>query len=82
MAISRGAGTEIIRTVHYHYDSSNTTVQTLILGEQHHIYTVLSIICYVDYATSSSNDSLQVYLSALDSLDGASGRNIYFLWHR
>ena len=77
MAISRGAGTEIIRTIHYHYDGNNTTVQTLILGEQHHIYTVLSIVCFVDYATTSSNDGLSVYVSALDSLDGTSGRNIY-----
>ena len=77
MAISRGAGTEIIRTVHYHYDAGNTTAQTLIFGEQHHIYTVLSIVCFADYATSSSNDFLQVYLTALDSLDGTSGRSIY-----
>ena len=77
MAISRGAGTEIIRTIHFDYDASNTTDQQLIIGVQHHIYTVLSIVCFADYATTSSNDFLQVYISALDSLDGTSGRNIY-----
>ena len=75
MAISRGAGTEIIRTIHYHYDGANQTVQTLILGEKHHIYTVLSIICYCDYATTSVSDSLQVYLTGLDALDGTSAQN-------
>ena len=41
MAIARGAGTEIIRTAHFE-DVDNA--QALIIGEQHHIYTVLSII--------------------------------------
>tara|TARA_B100000902_G_scaffold246436_1_gene233241 strand:+ start:288 stop:749 length:462 start_codon:yes stop_codon:yes gene_type:complete len=77
MAISRGAGTEIIRTVHYHYDAGNTTAQTLIFGVKHHIYTVLSIVCFADYASSSQNDGLQVYLTGLDASDGTSGQNIF-----
>ena len=47
MAISRGAGTEIIRTIHFDYDAANTSDQQLIIGEQHHIYTVLNITCFV-----------------------------------
>ena len=56
MAISRGAGTEIIRTIHFDYDASNTTDQQLIIGVQHHIYTVLSVICYADQTQTNSND--------------------------
>ena len=41
MAIARGAGTEIIRTAMFE-DIINTG-QKLIIGEQHHIYTVLSV---------------------------------------
>ena len=42
MAIDRGPGTEIIRTVQLH--ALNNTSETLIYGVRHHIYTVLSII--------------------------------------
>ena len=42
MAISRGAGTEIIRSASF--EQVESTAQTLIQGVQHHIYTVLSII--------------------------------------
>ena len=44
MAIARGAGTEIIRCAQFE-DIINSDV-TLIYGEKHHIYTVLSIIIY------------------------------------
>ena len=46
MAIARGAGTEIIRSAHFEYIASNQNVQKLIVGVQHHIYTVLSIVCF------------------------------------
>ena len=42
MAIARGAGTEIIRTAMF--EDIDSTTQKLIIGEQHHIYTVLSIV--------------------------------------
>ena len=42
MAIARGAGTEIIRSVML--DDLDSTTTKLIVGVQHHIYTVLSII--------------------------------------
>ena len=44
MAISRGAGTEIIRSASF--EQVESTAQTLIQGVQHHIYTVLSIIFF------------------------------------
>ena len=42
MAIARGVGTEIIRTAMFE-DCDGSTLK-LIQGEQHHIYTVLSIV--------------------------------------
>ena len=41
MAIARGAGTEIIRSAQFE-DVANTA-QNIIIGVQHHIYTVLSV---------------------------------------
>ena len=77
MAISRGAGTEIIRTINFHYDASNTSDQQLIIGEQHHIYTVLNITCFADYAASAQNDGLQVKLLGFDSSDGTANQSIF-----
>jgi len=77
MTIARGAGTEIIRSVMYHYDGGNTTAQTLIYGKQHHIYTVLNITCFSDYAVTSQNDGLQVSITGFDSLDATADRSIY-----
>jgi len=76
MAISRGAGTEIIRTIHFHYDGANTSDQQLIIGEQHHIYTVLSIVCFADYDTSSQNTGLTFKLQAFDCSDGSASQTI------
>lgn len=45
MAIARGAGTEIIRSAQY-FDISNSTNSKMIIGEQHHIYTILSVAIY------------------------------------
>ena len=42
MAIARGAGTEIIRSAHF--EDVGVTTRKLIIGVQHHIYTVLNII--------------------------------------
>ena len=44
MAIARGAGTEIIRSVSLEHVTDTAT--PLIIGEQHHIYTVLSVIVW------------------------------------
>ena len=76
MAISRGAGTEIIRTIHFDYDAANTTDQQLIIGVQHHIYTVLSIVCYADQATTDLNNGLTFKLQAFDCSDGTANQTI------
>ena len=72
MAIARGAGTEIIRSASFEYVDSETTQYPLIIGVQHHIYTVLSIIC----CAKTSNTGMEVFLTGFDAIDGASGANI------
>ena len=64
MAISRGAGTEIIRAIHLH--EVDTTDRFLIVGEQHHIYTVLSIIIKCESVATAGN-WINVYFSGYDS---------------
>ena len=53
MAIARGAGTEIIRTVLA--DDIDSTWTTLIYGVRHHIYTVLSIIICAETWQAAGN---------------------------
>lgn len=53
MAISRGAGTEIIRSAHFR--DINNTATDIIIGEQHHIYTVLSFIIHTQTWQASGN---------------------------
>ena len=53
MAIARGAGTEIIRSVHL--DDVDSTVAALIFGVQHHIYTVLSIVVMAETIQAAGN---------------------------
>ena len=63
MAISRGVGTEIIRSIHL---ASVTTVDRfLIIGEQHHIYTVLSIIVHAESVATAGN-WINCYFSGYD----------------
>ena len=73
MAIARGAGTEIIRTAHF--GTVDSTPTQMIIGVQHHIYTVLSIVCM---ATTVQNDGnwVDVYFDAFDSKGAASGADI------
>ena len=69
MAIARGAGTEIIRSIHL--EDVNDTDRILIVGEQHHIYTVLSITVMA-YNINSAGDYTRVYLVGYDSNAGTS----------
>jgi hypothetical protein len=73
MAISRGAGTEIIRSAHFE-DMDNAT--DLIIGVQHHIYTVLSIIVCTR-GLDATTDVAQCWLTGWDSHGGASAQNIH-----
>ena len=73
MAIARGAGTEIIRTAHF---EDVDAAQALIIGEQHHIYTVLSIVVYCA-ALDATTDTAQCYLTGYDSHGGDSAQDIW-----
>jgi len=64
MAIARGAGTEIIRSVQLH--ALNNTTETLIYGVRHHIYTILSIIVKVE-AIATADNWVKCYLTGYDS---------------
>ena len=79
MAIARGAGTEIIRSAHFEHVQGGSDVNILI-GEQHHIYTVLSIIVYGD--TVPSSDRL-TYL-AIRGYDSFAGETAQFnrIWQQ
>jgi hypothetical protein len=72
MAIARGAGTEIIRSAHFEYIAGNTTTHKLIVGVQHHIYTVLSIICFA----IQGNGPLIFNLRGYDDLEGTTAQEI------
>ena len=73
MAIARGAGTEIIRSVHL--EQVNTTTEELIYGVRHHIYTVLSIIVHAS-GVNASGDWVKCYLTAYDSAGGTAQQSI------
>ena len=73
MAIARGAGTEIIRSASFDYSASNTTIKTLIFGEQHHIYTVLSIFVHAQ----TSSGAFDLFIKGYDSLEGTTQQSMY-----
>ena len=73
MAIARGAGTEIIRSAHF--EVVDSTVSKVIIGVQHHIYTVLSVICYASSVNSDGN-YIQAKLVAYDAKEGTTDQGI------
>ena len=75
MAIARGAGTEIIRSAFF--EAVNDTEQKLIVGEQHHIYTVLSItvLCI---ATQAATNKIYFRLKGYDSKGGTTAQEHHF----
>ena len=70
MAISRGAGTEIIRSASF--EQVESTAQTLIQGVQHHIYTVLSILFF----NTGGTDKGTLQLIGYDSYTGTTAEEI------
>ena len=74
MAIARGAGTEIIRSVHL--DDIGSTQKPMIFGIRHHIYTVLSVICYAK-ALNAAGDWVTMFLQGYDSSAGTTDLPIY-----
>ena len=71
MAIARGAGTEIIRSVLLEH--VNATGRNLIYGVQHHIYTVLSVTANA-VAVNADGDYVWCYLVGYDSKGGTTGQ--------
>ena len=74
MAISRGAGTEIIRTAMFE-DVAGVGTRDLIIGEQHHIYTVLSVVMY----TVNAGGYINLNVTGYDSYGGTTDQEIVLL---
>jgi len=74
MAIARGAGTEIIRSISL--ATVDGAISNLIIGVQHHIYTVLSVICYAQ-AVQASGNYVNMRLLGYDSKAGTTDINHY-----
>ena len=74
MAIARGAGTEIIRSA-LHEDISDAG-QEIIIGEQHHIYTVLSIIVQAQVIQAAGN-FVKAWVLGYDAATGTTNRPFY-----
>ena len=83
MAIVRTAGTEIIRA-HQFEDVPGTTDVDLIIGVQHHIYTILSITahCNVLRSGGEGTDHMLGFIKCFDAYAGETGQNIkIFTWY-
>ena len=76
MAIARGAGTEIIRSIHL--EAVADTAKPLIFGVQHHIYTVLSVVIFA-HAVNAAGNFCQLYLTGYDTTAGTTAQNIYIM---
>ena len=74
MAIVRTAGTEIIRCQHF-TDVDGSADTKILIGEQHHIYTVLSIIIYAETLGASTSYS-NVNLVGYDSKGGTTAQTM------
>jgi hypothetical protein len=74
MAIARGAGTEIIRSAHF--NTVDSTTSTVIIGVQHHIYTVLSVLIYVQ-AIQADGNWVTMHLTGYETKAGTSAQSIY-----
>ena len=74
MAIARGAGTEIIRCIHL--EEVDATGSPLIFGVAHHIYTVLSVICFASSVNTAGNH-ISMRVLGYDAKEGTTGINHY-----
>ena len=75
MAIARGAGTEIIRTAMFKdIDSTSAPGSRLIVGEKHHIYTVLSV-AIMCAAVQAAGNQIQFFIRGYDAEAGTSGQD-------
>ena len=74
MAIVRTAGTEIIRSIHLENVSNPET--KVIIGVQHHIYTVLSITCFANGLAAAGN-FIRAKLWGYDTFGGTTAQIHY-----
>ena len=72
MAIARGAGTEIIRTIYA--DDIDSTDTILIFGVQHHIYTVLNVT-FIAETWQASGNKVRLFVVGWDAIGGSSGQS-------
>ena len=75
MAIARGPGTEIIRNIHLE-DVPNADVP-LIVGVQHHIYTVININVFAVTLNAAGDYFTVVFSSHYDSYAGTASQYLY-----
>ena len=66
MAISQAAGTEIIRCANF--EDQDDTHRPYIIGEQHHIYTVLSIVAHCNVVGTGTTATLKMYVRGWDAV--------------
>ena len=78
MAIARGAGTEIVRSAFFE-DVANTT-QNLIIGAQHHVYTVLSATFFC--IARSGTEKGYFKFTGFDAFGGTSAQAMYISYVR
>ena len=73
MALDITAGTETLRAHHLECDTSSAAL-CLIFGEQHHIYTILSVTCYCNARNGTENGYLRIM--GYDSYAGETNNQI------
>ena len=78
MAISRGAGTEILRCASF--EEIDGATSTIIYGVQHHIYTVLSVLFY-SQAIQAAGNYVNMRLVGYDSKGGTTAQSMYIFRH-
>ena len=70
MAIARGAGTEIVRSILL--EEVDSTGSVLIFGVAHHIYTVLSVNCFANSVATAGN-YIRMRVLGYDAKEGTTG---------
>jgi len=76
MAIARGAGTEIIRSAMF--EDIDSTDTKLIIGVQHHIYTILSVTIHC-IALQTATNTFNMSFGAYDSKAGTTAQGVIIL---
>ena len=75
MALDITAGTETLRAHHLECDTSSAAL-CLIFGEQHHIYTILSIIVCNVVMDASSGNTFDIGIEGFDIQGAGTGQDL------